>query len=144
GAPRVSSPQSALADARGDAHHRNHPQDGAEEYGRGFRSSHVSGTGDRAEDTIRGEGQRAARGAEDPPGVSHAPGAEPCRESVPRSSGVGHLPRGADARVRAGPPGPALPAPGQADEGVVPRGDPRTRGSALHHCTDTVTCPWVL
>ena len=82
------SPQSAPADARGNAHHRDHPQDGAERSGRGFRASHVRGTGDRAEDIVRGEGQGAARGAEDPPGISDAPGAEPRRESVSGSSGV--------------------------------------------------------
>jgi tetraacyldisaccharide 4'-kinase len=36
--------------------------------------------------------------------------------------------RGADAPVRAGPPGPALPAFEQADQGVVPSGDPGAWG----------------
>src|ERR1035438_8313913 len=44
---------------------------------------------------------------------------------------------GADPQIRAGPPGPAFRSGNQAvasalqaDEGVVPRGDPRSRGTA--------------
>ena len=133
-----------LQHGRGDAHHRDHPQDGAEQQGRGFLPRMCVEQEIEQKTAVRGAGQGDARGAEDPPGVSHAPRAEPRREGVPGSGGVGHLQRGADALVRAGPPGPALPAPGHADEGVVPQRGPRTRGSALHHCTDTVTCAWVL
>ena len=70
GAARVSGAQGSAAHGRGDAHHRDHPQAGAEQRGRGVPAAHVRGTGDRAEAAVRSAGEGDARGAQDPADLS--------------------------------------------------------------------------
>ncbi len=73
--------------------------------------AHVRGAGDRAENPIRGPHPGAARGAQDPPGLSHPPRPEPRRQSLSGGRGVtGVAARG--ARFSRKPPRDAPVKPG--------------------------------